>query len=129
MLSRLTSEARQLMLLDNAFKALLPAGIASLCRAVRIHQDELVVFADSGIVAGRLRMIGPGLLPQLAQKGYVAAKIRVKVNVNLPRPAKRKSIFISEDALDNMAQAAETISNPIVRHALARLVAHQKKPR
>lgn len=126
-LARLTAEAQQLMALGRAFHALLPAALAEHCRAVRIRDDELVVFADNGTVAARLRLIGPGLLPQLARQGFVARQLRVKVAINLPKPVKEKTLNISEAALDGMEQAASSVSNPLVSQALARLIAHHRK--
>ncbi|WP_293759789.1 DciA family protein [uncultured Aquitalea sp.] len=127
-LSRLTSEARALMALDRAFRQLLPGNLADCCRAVRIRDDELVVFANSGIVAARLRMLGNSLLPPLAAKGYVASSMRVKVDIRLtppPRPAKR--IAISTAALDTMSAAIDSVGNADVKQALASLIAKHRR--
>ncbi|UTH75505.1 DUF721 domain-containing protein [Chromobacterium sp. IIBBL 290-4] len=126
-LARLTAAARELMALDRAFKKLIPAAMAEACRAVRIRDDELVLHADNGIVAARLRMTAPGLLPQLAKQGYIASKVRVKVALQVVRPKKPKSLAISEAALDGMEQAAASIDNAEVRAAVARLIAHQRR--
>ncbi|OBU87730.1 DUF721 domain-containing protein [Chromobacterium subtsugae] len=126
-LARLTAAANELMALDRAFKKLIPEAMAEACRAVRIRDDELVLYADNGIVAARLRMSAPGLLPQLARQGYPAAKVKVKVMLKLARRKKTKTLAISENALDGMEQAAESIDNPVVRQALARLIAHQRR--
>lgn len=115
------------MALDRAFKKLIPPAMAEACRAVRIRDDELVIHADNGIVAARLRMTAPGLLPQLAQQGYPASKVKVKVALQIVRPKKPKSLAISETALDGMEQAASSIDNPMVRAAVARLIARQRR--
>ncbi|ATP30461.1 DUF721 domain-containing protein [Chromobacterium violaceum] len=126
-LALLTAAARELMALDRAFKKLIPPAMAEACRAVRIRDDELVIHADNGIVAARLRMTAPGLLPQLAQQGYPASKVKVKVALQIVRPKKPKSLAISETALDGMEQAASSIDNPMVRAAVARLIARQRR--
>nr|WP_199066122.1 DciA family protein [Chromobacterium sp. ASV5] len=126
-LARLTAAARDLMALDRAFKKLIPEGMAEACRAVRIRDDELVIYADNGIVAGRLRMTAAGLLPQLAQLGYVAGKVRVKVDLKLARKPRVKTIAISEQALDGIEEAADCVQNQEVRQALARLIAHHRR--
>ncbi|MEO2216854.1 DciA family protein [Chromobacterium vaccinii] len=126
-LARLSAAAHELMALDRAFKKLIPPAMGEACRAVRIRDDELVIHADNGIVAARLRMTAPGLLPQLAQQGYPASKVRVKVALQLVRVKKPKTLAISETALDGMEAAADSIGHPEVRRALARLIAHQRR--
>ncbi|POZ63214.1 DUF721 domain-containing protein [Chromobacterium alticapitis] len=126
-LAHLTAAAQALMALDRAFKRLIPPAMAEVCRAVRIRDDELVIHADNGIVAARLRMTAPGLLPQLAQIGYPASKVKVKVTLQQARPKRAKWLAISENALDGMEQAADSIGNPEVKRALARLIAHHRR--
>ncbi|NHR04687.1 DUF721 domain-containing protein [Chromobacterium haemolyticum] len=126
-LTRLTAEAQALMKLNRAFQKLLPPLLAGTCRAVRIRDDELVIYTDTGIIAARLRMLAPGLLPQLAQQGYVAGKVRVKVDIRLARKPKEKTLKISQNALDGMEEAAASVSNPLVSAALAKLIAHHRK--
>lgn len=126
-LSRLTAAAQELMALDRAFKKLIPPALAEACRAVRIRDDELVLHADNGIVAARLRMTAPGLLPQLAERGYPASKVKVKVTLQQAQPKRAKWLAISENALDGMEQAADCIGNPEVKRALARLIAHHRR--
>ena len=126
-LARLTAAAHELMALDRAFKKLIPPAMGEACRAVRIRDDELVIHADNGIVAARLRMTAPGLLPQLAQQGYPASKVRVKVALQLVRVKKPKTLAISETALDGMEQASGCIGHPDVKRALQRLIARQRR--
>ncbi|KMN37432.1 MULTISPECIES: DUF721 domain-containing protein [Chromobacterium] len=126
-LTRLTAEAKELMKLDRAFQKLLPPLLAGTCRAVRIRDDELVIYTDTGIIAARLRMLAPGLLPQLAKQGFIAGKTRVKVDVRLARKPREKKLKISQNALDGMEEAASSVSNPLVSAALAKLIAHHRE--
>jgi hypothetical protein len=127
-LSRLASEAKALMALDATFRRLLPTPLADYCRAVRIRDGELVVYADNGVVAARLKMIGPGLLPALTDRGYPASKIRVKVDIRFKPPTKPvKTLAISPAALDRIEEAAASVSNPLVSAALSRLLAHHRR--
>ncbi|MDF0604652.1 DUF721 domain-containing protein [Neisseriaceae bacterium TC5R-5] len=87
-LAQAKSPAQQLLLLDEAFKALLPdTMLAEACQVMRLHKEELVVYADNDAIAGRLRVIAHGILSALSKQGYVAKTIRIKVNL---RTAARK---------------------------------------
>ncbi|RMD01790.1 DUF721 domain-containing protein [Aquitalea palustris] len=127
-LSQLTREANALMALDQAFRSQLPPQLAEACRAVRIRDGELVVFAHNGIVAARLRMMGNSLLAPLESRGYSASKIRIKVDIHLnPPPPPPKRIGISQQALEEIEAGAQQVSNPLVSAALARLIAHHRQ--
>jgi hypothetical protein len=69
--------------------------LAEACRAVRIRDGELVVFANNGIVAARLRMMGNSLLAPLEARGYSASKVRIKVDIHLTPPRRRPSALAS----------------------------------
>jgi len=127
-LRQLTREANALMALDQAFRSQLPAALAEACRAVRIRDDELVVFANNGIVAARLRMMGNSLLAPLEARGYSASKIRIKVDIHLtPPPPAPKRIGLSQQAVAEIEAGAQQISHPLVSAALARLIAHHRQ--
>lgn len=127
-LSQLANEARALMALDSAFRRLLPSPLSDHCRAVRIRDGELVVYADNGVVAARLKLIGPGLLPALTDRGYPASKIRVKVDIRFKTPVKpAKALALSPAALESIEEAAASVANPLVSGALARLLAHHRR--
>jgi hypothetical protein len=125
-LRQLTREANALMALDQVFRSQ-PPQLAEACRAVRIRDGELVVFANNGIVAARLRMMGNSLLAPLEARGYSASKVRIKVDIHLtPPPPPPKRIGISQQALAEIEAGAQQVSNPLVSAALARLIAHHK---
>lgn len=127
-LSQLANEARALMALDTVFRRLLPAPLSDYCRAVRIRDGELVVYADNGVVAARLKLIGPGLLPALTDRGYPASRIRVKVDIRFKPPVKPvKTLALSPAALECIEDAAASVANPLVSGALARLLAHHRR--
>ncbi|TDR80390.1 DciA family protein [Paludibacterium purpuratum] len=127
MLAQLTEQARALMKMDRQFRKLLPEAVAACCHAVRIEDGELLLFADNGLIAARLRMIAPGLLPRMATLGYPATRVKVRVNPRTPPAKREKRLKISESALDGIEQAATTVTNPLVADALARLIAHHRR--
>jgi hypothetical protein len=115
------------MKMDQAFRKMLPQAVGACCHAVRIQDGELLLFADNGLIAARLRMIAPGLLPRMVALGYPATRTRIKVKLSIAPAARVKRLKFSQSALDGIEQAAaESISNPLLREALARLIAHHR---
>ncbi|MGL6071550.1 DciA family protein [Craterilacuibacter sp.] len=126
-LSRLTAEAGALLALDAAFQKLLPAELAGQCRAVRIRDEELVLFADNGMVGARLRMLGNSLLPALARQGYIAQRSRVRIAPQYHTVVQPKTLHIGAQGIAAIEQAAQTLDHPDLARALARLALHQKQ--
>jgi hypothetical protein len=127
-LARLTEEARALMRMDRQFRKLLPETVAAACQAVRIEGGELLIFADNGLIAARLRMLAPGVLPRLAALGYPAERARIRVKPRFAPPKRDKQFNIGARALDDIERAtAESVRHPQVAAALARLVAHHRR--
>ena len=126
-LDRLTTAAQALMSLDQTFQALLPPQLVGTCRTVRIRDEELVIYTNSGMIAARLRMLAPGLLSRLARQGYIAGKVRVKVAIKVTRKPREKTLKISQSALDGIETAVSLVSNPLVSAALLKLIAHHRK--
>jgi hypothetical protein len=127
-LARLSAQAHALLKMDRQFKKLLPEAVAACCYAVRIEDGELLIFADNGLVAARLRMIAPGLLPRLAALGYPATKLKIKVNLHVAVAPRQKRLKISQSALDGIeSAAASSIHNPLISDALALLIAHHRE--
>jgi hypothetical protein len=126
-LARLAAAAQGMLAMDRAFRSLLPPGLAPSCRAVCIRDGELQLVADSGMVAARLRILSPGLLPALAALGHEAQRVRVKVDIRFNQAPPPKAAGISPDALDAMEKAAAGVGHPLVSAALARMVANQRK--
>ncbi|MCL6263417.1 DciA family protein [Craterilacuibacter sp. RT1T] len=125
-LSRLTAEAGALLALDAAFQKLLPAELAGQCRAVRIREEELVLFADNGMVGARLRMLATSLLPTLARQGYIAQRARVRIEPQYRTIVQPKALHIGEQGIAALEQAAQSLPHQGLAQALAQLARHQK---
>jgi len=125
-LSRLTEQARALMALDRQFKKLAPANLAEHCRAVRIRDGELVLFADNGAVAARLRLMAPGWLPALAKAGYVARTVRVRVVLPSLTPPRYNRLTVGAAGIDALEHAADAVSDPALAAALRRFARHRR---
>jgi hypothetical protein len=126
-LARLTEQAQALMALDRQFKKLVPANLGEHCRAVLIREGELVLFADNGAVAARLRLMAPGFLPALAKTGHVARSVRVRVVLPSITPLRYNRLTVGAEGIAALESAAENISDPGLAAALKRFARHRRR--
>ena len=125
-LARLAAIAGEVRALDDAFQQQLPAAIAGQCHAVRIRDGELVVFADHGVAAARLRMLGDGLLAALAARGFAASRMRVRVAPRVRPPAREKTIAVGAAGVAALQAASEQVDDAALARALSRMSAHHR---
>lgn len=125
-LARLMADALALLALDACFKKMLPPALLPVSQVVRIREGELLLYADNGAVATRLRMLAPQLLPQLQALRADIMRLVIKVHPRVDPPLKSKERGMSAAALESFAQAAKTIRQPMVNAALVRLLEHHR---
>lgn len=90
-------ELRQLVALHNALAELLPDNLATYTSVALAKTGELILFADNGAVAVKLRHLAPRVLLALRQRGFEITGIRVQVQVRThdnPLPQKQNSLSI-----------------------------------
>lgn len=121
-LHALLEQTRQLTALQGIWTSVIPSALRSHTQAGGMTARRLTVFADSGAVAAKLKLLAPGLLQGLQQKGVDADSIRVAVRANVstkpgPKPGRR----ISARAAENLRGLAETLEDSPLRDALKRL--------
>lgn len=125
-LAELAGRAQQLMRLDAAWRRLLPDALAEGSQAVCVNGDALVVFAANAAVASRLRFLESTLLPRLAEAGYPARVLRIRVAAPLAPPRNRENrLKIGEKGLSALAEAADSLPDEGLRRALETFVRHQ----
>lgn len=109
---------------------------SALSHVLTLSENTLMIAANSGMVANRIRLLEPELLRRMQQiiqksrqiKGLNLIAIRVKVQVKNTPPVRRKRIQpLSHHAQQALQACAETIQNPALQHALTTLLKHQKQ--
>ena len=125
-LANLTDIAQAILVLDRAFKRLLPGQLGQSCQVACVRDGELVVYAHNSTVAARLRLLGNNLLPPLQRQGYPLQTLRVKVLPTPPKLRKPKSFHLSDAGVNAFDDAARNIRNPVVRDAMLMLLKRHK---
>jgi hypothetical protein len=127
--SRLVTQARTLMALQELLHELLPEPLKTHCRLLAIRQETLVLAADSPVWAARLRFHAPQLVKQLSRSQTVkllTIQIRVRpVESIVPAGRHKTAIQCSKDSAAALQQVAQTVSDSGLKTALLRLASRQ----
>ncbi|QDF96011.1 hypothetical protein CJ010_05375 [Azoarcus sp. DD4] len=123
-LARLQDHAARLRRLQGVLERGLPAQLAGACRVANLKDEILVVAAQGGAVAARLKQMVPSLQAHFLQAGYPLQGIKVKVATpqetvwRRPPPERH----ISAEARSGISDFAATLpADSPLRKALERL--------
>ncbi len=78
-LARLSAHAGRLVKLQRVFERIAPAYLAASSRVANFKSGVVVIHADSGAVAAKLRQMLPSLIDEFSSKGAEVTEIQVKV--------------------------------------------------
>ncbi|HJV26263.1 MAG TPA: DUF721 domain-containing protein [Aromatoleum sp.] len=129
-LARLQDHAARLMRLQNVLAQHLPPALAAACSVANLKNGTLVLLADGGAVAARLKQMAPTLTAQFAATGVPVTSVQVKVKVNeAPEPARRvTSRSLSESGARSLTNFSSSLpADSPLREALERLVARSRR--
>lgn len=85
-LGRLREHSRRLVSLQALLEKLLPANLAQACPVANLKTGTLILLAQNGSIAARMRQLLPTLQRQLAEQGALVSKIQVRVRPQVERP-------------------------------------------
>ncbi len=86
-LSRLLQRAERIAGLTGSVRGVLPANIAAHVVSASMHDDRMIVIADSAVWAARIRYLDPALGERLEGLGISADRIQIKVRAPGDEPA------------------------------------------
>ncbi|MGE5947067.1 MAG: DciA family protein [Betaproteobacteria bacterium] len=121
---RVMAHARLLMALGQRLEKLLPPGLAAAARVANYKSGKIVIHADNGAVAAKIRQMGRRLCNELSGGGAECNDIEVKVQ---PRQIPCGSMGstqkpLSVRTLGLLRSTAEKLPEGPLRAALARLM-------
>ena len=126
-LQALNRELRQLAALQSALAEVLPANLATSASVALVKAGELILVADNGAVAAKLRQIAPRILSSLRQRGYEITGIRLQVQVRTrDNPLPQKQISLSSEARNAIDSLSSQLDPSPLKAALKRLGRHGK---
>lgn len=128
--ARLLEHARLLQRLARIYADVTPEHLGQASRVANYKSGTVVIHADNGAVAARLRQMAPTLTREFCQRGVECNELRVKVqareiplrsSTSAPRP-------LSEPARASLATLAGALPPSPLRKAIETLVARAATP-
>lgn len=129
-LTALTQATQRIAALQQLYSVCAPPDLAQASRVVSNQDGMLVIAADNGAIAAKLRQLAPRLLKNLQKQRAQVTGIRVQVQVGGPNRAPRVQVEKSPlpiDLIDNFEKLAQRVKDPDLRLALARFAARQRR--
>ena len=121
-LQGLTSQVKRLSALQATLADALPANLAASVALAIAETGELVLYADNGAVATKLKHLAPRILSFLQQRGVEVTGIRVQVQVGIRHnPLPQKQIFLSPEGRKAIQNLAKRIESSPLKAALEQL--------
>ncbi len=131
-LTALTRATQCIAALQRLYAVCAPPDMAGASRVVNNRDGMLVIAADNGAVAAKLRQQAPRLLKNLQKQGAEVTGIRVQVQVERIGPTPRvqaQKTPLSVDSIDNFERLSKQVKDPDLRSALARFAARRRSGR
>lgn len=123
--------ARNLLDVEQAIKAALPAALADVCRAARIERQQLTLAVPSAAYASKLRQLAPSIVRLLADGGWNLNEIIVKVQAGLLKSQTKTTLRdvtpLNESALRAFDELHRNIRPGPLADAISRLLRHHRQ--
>ena len=126
---KVMAHARLLLKLARRFEAIAPAGFRHAARVANYKSGKIIIHADNGAVAAKIRQLSQRLCDELSKGGAECNVMEVKVQ---PRQIPFRSISSTQKPLSAKAcgvlrSASENLPKGDLRDALDRLLASAAK--
>lgn len=127
-LQSLFNQAQALLRLQRIFAATAPASLAKSCKVAAMEQKTLVLYADNGAIAAKLKQSLPSLLARLQLNGVEVTALRVEVQaLQVPQRAKKNPhAELSDAALGSLKGLSAGLAESPLKTAIERMVARHK---
>jgi hypothetical protein len=127
-IARLTDHAARLLRLQRIFESAVPRSLLRGSRVANFKLGRLVVFAENGAVAAKLRQIVPTLSGAFANSAPEVTGIDIKVqprDPGSPKPRSESRSPLGDQTKQGLTSLADRLpkNSPLVR-ALRHLVKH-----
>ncbi|MGE0557102.1 MAG: DciA family protein [Burkholderiales bacterium] len=128
-LSALTRASQRITALQRLYAVCAPPELTQASRVIHEHGGMLVIAADNGAIAAKLRQMTPRLLKNLQKQTAEVTGIRVQIQVNKvhSRPAGgTKMTTLPIDLIESFDRLSKQIKDSRLRSALVRFAARRR---
>ncbi|MBU1426361.1 MAG: DUF721 domain-containing protein [Gammaproteobacteria bacterium] len=121
-LRQLSRKAEQLTTLQQHFESITPSGLAHNSHVLKLDQQTVVIAANNGAVATKLRQMTSELISLFQARGCEVTGIQIKVQVYAPPPVvPHKPLILGKAARDALNKLDENLPDSPLKAALHRL--------
>ncbi len=122
--SRVMAHARLLQKLSRRFEAVAPSGLRHAARVANYKSGKIVIHADNGAVAAKIRQMSQRLCVELSKGGAECNDMDVKVQPRQNPSQTRTSTLkpLSDKAFGMLQSTAENLPEGPLRRALDTLL-------
>lgn len=131
-LTALSRATQRIAALQRLYVVCAPPDMAQASRVVNNRDGMLVIAADNGTIAAKLRQQAPRLLKNMQKQGGEVTGIRVQVQVGRPAPTPKTNAGktpLTIDSIDNFDKLSKQVKDPDLGSALARFAARRRHDR
>ena len=122
---RIMAHARLLLKLSRRFEAVAPAGLRHAAHVANYKSGIVVIHADNGAVAAKIRQLSQRLSDELSKGGTECSGIEVKVQPRqIPSQSTTSTLKpLSGKAIGMLRSTSESLPKGSLKDALERLLA------
>jgi hypothetical protein len=121
-LQTLSAQAEHINALQKTWEAAIPPSLKRHCRAGLLTNQRLTVYAASGAIAAKLKLLTSSLLAKLQSQGLEVTAIRVEVQVKSePQQPAKTQRNLSPASAGELERLAATLPDSPLRNSLKRL--------
>ncbi|MEO6423391.1 MAG: DciA family protein [Candidatus Nitrotoga sp.] len=123
----LSHKVDQLLILQRHYEQFAPPSLTRNSHVVQIDQQTLIVAADNGTVAAKLRQLAPELTKSFQNREYEITGIQIRVQVALPisiLPPRLTSL--SNAGRQQLVDFSVKLQDSPLKSALQRLAKNEK---
>lgn len=131
-LAALAGQVARLSELQRLWERLAPPSLAQTCRVSGLRDRVLVLYANNGTVAAKLRQLAPTVLEKFQKNGIEVTSILVRVQAGFRPPRKRppKSLHLGSAGMGHLRQLAGRLEDSPLKQVLeAMLERHAEEDR
>lgn len=127
---RLMAHARLLQKLGRIYAQVIPGHLGQASRIANFKSGTVVIHADNGAVAVKLRQMAPSLTGEFSKRVAECSGVTVKVQaIDIPHQSSVPTVKpLPEGARRNISALAEALPASPLREALETLLKRSAKP-
>lgn len=123
-LAALAGQVERVLDLQRQWEKVAPPVLAQACRVSGLQDRVLVLYANNGAIAAKVRQLAPTMLDKFQKRGVEVTAILVRVQARYLMPEQKpiKNLQIGAAGRESLRRLAEQLERSPLKQALERLL-------